>query len=562
MRKYPLYSWLLAVALSISFGANAKTSSNKTEISQNLNIFNAIYKELQMNYVDSIDAKTSIRNAIDAMLGQIDPYTEYYSSEEQENFTSIASGEFSGIGSFITQRNGRVELSEPQWGSPARKAGVRHGDILIAIDGDTLPMGYTSSQASKRLKGQAGTKLKLTVKRPYVETDSIIDIEITRGTIRTNPVPYYGMVRDGVGYIKLITFNDKSAEDVKQAILNLKKDPELKALVLDLRGNGGGLLESAVQIAGYFVPKGTQILSTRYRDKDNEKIYKTTQTPLDTNIPLAILVDAGTASSSEIVSGALQDLDRAVIIGERTFGKGLVQSTRPLPYDGVLKVTVARYYIPSGRLIQAIDYSHRNPDGSVARIPDSLTNVFHTRIGREVRDGGGITPDIKVKHPEYNRLTYNVVADLWAYDYANRYVAREGQNIPDKDNFIITDSIFEDFKAFIDPERFKYDRLCESGISMLREAAKQEGYMNDSVAAQFDQLEMMLKHDLNHDLDFNSKDIRDILDAEISTRYFDDGTIVKRGLRRDLDLDAAIEMFNTPNKYKELLSPQNQEAKK
>lgn len=545
---------LLAAVIICSLFTGAKTSSNKTEISQNLNIFNAIYKELQMNYVDSIDAKKSIRDAIDAMLGQIDPYTEYYSADEQEEFTSMASGEFSGIGSMIMQRNGHVELSQPNYDSPARKAGVKHGDVLIAIDDFTLPEGFTSAEATKLLRGQAGTKVRLKVKRPYV-ADSIVDIEITRGTIRTNPVPYYGMLNDEVGYIKLTTFNERSAADVKNAFLDLKKNPAMKSLVFDLRDNGGGLLESAVQIAGYFLPKGTEVLRTKYRGKDNEKIYKTTQTPLDTKIPLAFLVNGGTASASEILSGSMQDLDRAVIVGNRSFGKGLVQSSRPIPYDGTLKVTVARYYIPSGRLIQAIDYSHRNPDGTVARIPDSLTNVFHTRAGREVRDGGGITPDVKVDLPELNRLTYNVYADMWAYDYANRYAARQGSNTPDAATFEINDSIFADFKAFIDPAKFKYDRMCESGLTMLREAAQQEGYMNDSVAAQFDRLEGMLKHDLNHDLDFNAKEIRQLLDQEISNRYFDDATIIRRSLRDDLEAEAAAAVLTDPKRYQELLAP-------
>lgn len=507
-----------------------------------------------MNYVDSINAQKSIRNAIDAMLGQIDPYTEYYSVDEQEDFTSMASGEFSGIGSMIIQRNGHVELSQPNFDSPARKAGIKHGDVIIAIDDFTLPDGFTSTEATKLLRGQAGTKVRLKVKRPYV-TDSIVDVEITRGTIRTNPVPYYGMLNDEVGYIKLTTFNDRSAADVKNAFLNLKKDPAMKSLVIDLRDNGGGLLESAVQIAGYFLPKGTEVLRTKYRGKDNEKIYKTTQAPLDTKIPLAFLINGNTASASEILSGSMQDLDRAVIVGNRSFGKGLVQSSRPIPYNGTLKVTVARYYIPSGRLIQAIDYSHRNPDGTVARIPDSLTNVFHTLAGREVRDGGGITPDVKVDLPDLNRLTYNIYADMWTYDYANRYAARQGSNAPDAETFEVTDSIFDDFKAFIDPAKFKYDRLCESGLSLLRETAQQEGYMTDSVAAQFDRLAGMLKHDLNHDLDFNAKEIRQLLDQEISSRYFDDATMIRRSLRDDPDTAAAAAVLSDPKRYQELLAP-------
>ena len=543
-----------AMAASMVAGAAAQAASNKTEIKQNLNIFNSLYKELQTNYVDSIDATKSIRNAIDAMLGQIDPYTEYYPEDELDNLRVLSTGEYSGIGSVIMQRNGRVELSEPQWNSPARKAGLRFGDRIVAIDGDTLPKGYTTQQASARLKGQAGSKVRLTIERPYV-ADSILDFEITRGQIRTNSVPYYGIVRDSIGYIRLTTFDTNSASEVKNAVVALKKDPRLRAIVLDLRDNGGGLLESATQIVGLFVPKGTEVVRTRYRGKNNEKIYKTTQQPVDTDIPLAVLINENTASSSEIVAGALQDLDRAIVVGNRSYGKGLVQSSRPLPYNGLLKVTVARYYIPSGRLIQAIDYSHRDENGRVTRIPDSLTNVYHTMAGREVRDGGGITPDITVKAKEMNRLMYNVIADFWAYDYANRFRARQGDTIAPADRFEISDSIYADFKNFIDPDRFKYDRMCESGMKYLREAAQLEGYMTDSVAAQFDLLESMLKHDLSRDLDFNAADLRDLLDDEISARYYDDGARVMRALRTDPDLDAATAALLDPARYRALLAP-------
>lgn len=546
-----------AMAASMMAGAAAQAASNKTEIKQNLNIFNSLYKELQTNYVDSIDATKSIRNAIDAMLGQIDPYTEYYPEDELDNLRVLSTGEYSGIGSVIMQRNGRVELSEPQWNSPARKAGLRFGDRIVAIDGDTLPKGYTTQQASARLKGQAGSKVRLTIERPYV-ADSILDFEITRGQIRTNSVPYYGIVRDSIGYIRLTTFDTNSASEVKNAVVALKKDPRLRAIVLDLRDNGGGLLESATQIVGLFVPKGTEVVRTRYRGKNNEKIYKTTQQPVDTDIPLAVLINENTASSSEIVAGALQDLDRAIVVGNRSYGKGLVQSSRPLPYNGLLKVTVARYYIPSGRLIQAIDYSHRDENGRVTRIPDSLTNVYHTMAGREVRDGGGITPDITVKAKEMNRLMYNVIADFWAYDYANRFRARQGDTIAPADRFEISDSIYADFKNFIDPDRFKYDRMCESGMKYLREAAQLEGYMTDSVAAQFDLLESMLKHDLSRDLDFNAADLRDLLDDEISARYYDDGARVMRALRTDPDLDAATAALLDPARYRALLAPKKE----
>lgn len=555
--KKVLSALLAATLLAAAPGIMAK-SSNKTQVAQNLNIFNEIYKELHINYVDSLDADKNIRNAIDAMLVAIDPYTEYYPVTEQEDLLSISSGEFGGIGSIIMMRNGKVILSQPQWNSPARNAGIRHGDVILAIDGDTVPEGFTSTEATKLLRGQAGTKVTVKVQRPYV-SDSIKDIEITRGIIRTNPVPYYGMVNDSIGYIDLVTFNEKAAQKVKEAMLELKKNKKMKGLILDLRNNGGGLLEQAVQIVGFFVPKGTVVVTTKYRNPKEDKTYKTTQSPIEPNLPLVVLINNNTASAAEIVSGALQDLDRAVIVGDRSFGKGLVQTSRPLPYDGMLKLTVARYYIPSGRLIQAIDYSHRNPDGSVARIPDSLTNVYHTAVGREVRDGGGITPDIKVTKKDMNRLIYNIISDFWAYDYANRFAARQGNRMPEDGNdFVVTDSIFEDFKAFIDPEKFRYDRACDAGLKYLREAAETEGYMNDSVQAQIDALEALLRHDLSTDFEINRDDIVVLLDSEITSRYYDDAIQVKRSLLADPDMDAATAVLSDPRRYRKLLSPNRQ----
>ncbi len=328
----------------------------------------------------------------------------------------------------------------------------------------------------------------------------------------------------------------------------------MKSIVLDLRGNRGGLLEAAVKIVGLFVPKNTEVLRTRGKGLLNEKVYKTTSAPIDTQIPLAVFIDGGSASSSEITAGALQDLDRAVIIGNRSFGKGLVQSTRPLPYDGVLKVTIAKYYIPSGRLIQAIDYSHRNPDGSVARIPDSLTNVFKTVHGREVRDGGGITPDIDIDYGEANRLTYNIVSDHWAFDYATRYAAMNPEIAP-AEEWQITDSIFDDFKQYIDPEKFNYDKVCEQMLASLKKAAEIEGYMNDSTSKEFSVLEGLLKHDLSYDLDNNRKDIEEILASEIIRRYYYQKGQVIEALKRDPTLDSAVVVLNDKVRYKDLLSP-------
>ena len=545
MKKLTLFAALL---VSISLLASAATRSKKSEISRNLDIFNALYKELQTFYVDSIDAEKSINTAIEAMLNDIDPYTEYFSASDQDKFRAMTTGEYGGIGSVIQQNEKGVIVVEPYKDSPANRAGLRPGDIFLQIDGDTV-VGWTSDQVSSKLKGQSGTNLRLVMKRPWVE-DSILTFDVKRGKIQMPSVPYFGMIKPGVGYISLTGFSEKSYPEVREGVEQLIKDGA-KSLILDLRGNGGGLVDGAVDILGLFLPKGTTVLTTRGKGVLEEKVYRTSTTPIDTKIPLAVLVDGGTASSSEIVTGALQDLDRAVIIGTRSFGKGLVQSTRELPYDGLLKVTIAKYYIPSGRLIQAIDYSHRNPDGSVARIPDSLTNVFKTAGGREVRDGGGITPDIKIEYPEINRMTYNVVRDNWAFDFATKY-ASEHDSVPTPETFEVTDEIYEQFKDFIDPAKFNYDKVCESAVEQLRQIAKAEGYMNDSTSAQFDILASMLKHDLRHDLDLNRKNLTPYIAREILNRYYFNRGEIIYSLRDDEAVDSAVAVLTSP-RFNEIL---------
>lgn len=548
MKRYTL---TIAAGVILAGAVASIAADRKADISRNLDIFNSIYRELQTTYVDTIDANKSINTAINSMLNQIDPYTEYIPEDAQKDFRTISSGEYAGIGSLIVQRDNNVYISEPQPGSPALKAGLRPGDLIMVVNGDTT-LGMSNEEVSKRLKGQPGTDVKVTVKRPY-SADSILTFDITRANIPVNTLPYYGVVADEIGYIYLTTFNEKSAPAVRNALLELKKDPRVKSVVLDLRDNGGGLLESAVQIAGLFLPKGTEVVRYRGRDAMQEKVFKTTQQPVDTKIPLAVLINGNTASSSEIVAGALQDLDRAVIIGHRSFGKGLVQGTRPLPYNGLLKVTIAKYYIPSGRLIQAIDYSHRNADGTVSRIPDSLTNVYSTRAGREVRDGGGITPDIKVSYPDGNRLLYSLANGFWTFDYANRFAARTPSIAP-AEEFTVSDSIFQDFKEFIDPEKLDYDKYCESGLKMLREATENEGYMNDSVSAKFDELQRLLKRDFDRDFDTNKADICEILGMEISERYYPGRGQILQRLRNDIDVDSAARVLKDTARYRELLS--------
>lgn len=540
------------MALSVTLVSSAETRSSKNDISKNLNTFNAIYKVLQTSYVDSIDATSTMRDAIDAMLGRIDPYTEYYPEDEQEDFLSVSSGEYGGIGSYIQQRPGKgVIVSQPRKGSPAAKAGLLPGDRFFMIDNDTV-LGWASSKISEKLKGQPGTPVKVKVIRPYSQ-DSVLTFDIMREKIEIDPLPYYGLLQDSVtGYVNLSTFNEKSATAVKDAFTDLK-NRGMKAFILDLRGNGGGILEGAVEILGAFLPKGTEVLKTRGRGLLNEKTYKTSGKPLDTEIPIAVLVDGNTASASEIVSGAIQDLDRGIVVGNRSFGKGLVQSTRQLPYNGLLKVTVARYYTPSGRCVQALDYSHRNPDGSVARTPDSLTNVFYTRNGREVRDGGGITPDIKVQLPEANRLIYNIVADGWSFDYGTKFRS-ENPSVARPGEWVLTDSIYEDFKAFIDPDKLQYDKLCEVIVEELEKASKSEGYDTPEVKEQIESLKKLLKHDLNHDLDTHRDQISRYLAAEIMERYYYEGGVIEETLRYDPVVEKAVEVLNDREQYKKILN--------
>lgn len=522
-------------------------------IVRNLDIFNSLYKELNTFYVDTLNPQKSIETAINAMLDDIDPYTEYFPAKKQDEIMVVSTGEYGGIGSYIMQdKQKRVCISEPYEGSPAARAGLKAGDRIVNIDGKDATK-WSQDKVSETLKGQANTSLSVTVVRPFVGADSVKTFNIVREKIKVNPVPYYGVVRGNIGYIVLNTFNERSADAVKEALLDFKKNPQVRCVALDLRGNGGGLLESAVQIVGYFVPKGTEVLKQKGRLKQNEKTYKTTEEPIMPKMPLVVFTDGGSASASEITAGSLQDLDRAVIIGARSFGKGLVQTTRQLPFDGLLKVTIAKYYIPSGRLIQEIDYSRRNADGTFQKVPDSLTHVFSTAHGRKVRDGGGITPDIKVSYPEVNRLVYNVVRDNWAFDFASRYAAQH-KSIPAAADFEVTDSLFAEFKRFIDPKKFNYDKVCEEGVANLKKVAKAEGYINDSTSAVFAKLEKLLKHDLNHDLDVNRKELSTLIADEILKRYYYQRGPIEYGLNADEALDKAAAMLAKPGEYARILN--------
>ena len=525
--------------------------SHDNAVNRNLSIFNSIVKELEMNYVDTIRTDETFKQAIAAMLMQVDPYTEYYTPEEQKGFETMTSGEYGGIGSYIMERDGWTYISGPYENSPAAKVGLKSGDKIVRIDTVDLK-GKKSDEVSAMLKGRPGTIVTVTVERPYSK-DSVLTFEIERKKLQLPSVPYYGVIRGNTGYISLTSFMERSADEVRQALDEFKNNPEVKNIILDLRGNGGGLLESAVEIVGFFVPKGTEVLRTRGRSKTSEKIYKTTNKPIMPDIPLAILIDGASASASEITAGAMQDLDRAVLIGSRSFGKGLVQSTRPLPYDGLLKVTVAKYYIPSGRLIQALDYSHRNPDGSVARTPDSLTNTYKTAHGRIVRDGGGIVPDITVDWGNFNRLVYNIVRDHWSFDFATKYVA-ENPQIESPYDFEITDEIYDQFKKFIDPDKFKYDKTCEELVKQLREVAEAEGYMNEETKQQIDTLSKLLTHNLDKDLDTHRKQISTYLLSDILSRYFYTKGEVIADIKDDVAVDSAVNILADPKRIKKILN--------
>lgn len=552
--------YAVAALIAASLIAHAETRSPKGDIKANLAIFNAVVKEVQSNYVDSIDMEDVVETAIAAMLNKFDPYTEYMPRKVQEDFKVLNSGEYGGIGSYIMQRDGNVYISGPHKGSPADKAGLRSGDLIMSVDTVTV-LGMTSDKVSERLKGPRGTTVKVKVKRPYVGADSILTFDIVREKIQIPAVSYSGMLPGEIGYIQLSQFSEKSAEEVEDALKSMLATCKLKGLVLDLRDNGGGFLESAVKILGYFLPKGTEVLRTRGKGVMDERVYKTAGKPIAPDLPLVVLIDDGTASASEITSGALQDLDRAVIMGSRSFGKGLVQTTRSIPYDGLLKVTVARYYIPSGRLIQAIDYSHRNPDGTVARIPDSLTNVFTTAAGREVRDGGGITPDVKVTYPDITRVTYNAVRDNWVFDYANRYRATHDHIAPAAE-FVVDDSIYADFKRFIDPAKFNHDNVGKAILDRLSEVATVEGYMSDSLKNQIAVVEGMLQRPLDQDLDANRKAIVPYLEREIANRYYYREGEAQSFLRHDVAIDSALSLLKDSDRYKALLAPKSRKSTK
>ena len=542
----------------IFFGFN-KTDDRNFQIVKSLDVFNSVFKELDMFYVDSIDPKEIVEYGIRAMLAKTDPYTEYY-PEEDNTLKEMTTGKFGGIGSVIRYYSPRkrVAIIEPSEGHPAAEAGLRAGDIILEINGKEMLQekrtpNEMTSYVSDHLRGEPGTLCVIKVDRPTSDSTYVpMEFKITRGTIRTNPVPYYGMLNDSIGFIYISTFSvEGCSKEIKRAFIELKQQGAT-SMVLDVRSNGGGLLSEAVNVVNFFVPKGKEIVKTKGKFKQMDHAYRTTNEPIDLEIPLAVLVDGGTASAAEILSGSLQDLDRAVVIGNRTYGKGLVQTLRNLPYNSSMKITTAKYYIPSGRCVQAIDYSKRNADGSIARTPDSLTTVFHTAAGREVRDGGGIRPDIEVKMDKTPNILFYLVNDDMIFDYATQYVIKH-PTIAKVEDFQLTDADYTDFKNMLKKRDFSYDRQSEAMLKKLKEMAEFEGYM-ENASEEFAALEKKLQHNLDLELDRFAKDIKPLIAEEIVKRYYFEKGAVQETLKDDADLKKAIEVLQQPEEYKKVLT--------
>jgi carboxyl-terminal processing protease len=530
-------------------GLGFSTLGNKDlELVKNLDIYYTLFRELNMFYVDETDPEELVTTSIEAMLSSLDPYTTYIPESDMDDFQFQTTGEYGGIGSLIRRVDNVVMIAEPYEGFPAEKAGLRAGDKILKVDG--VPTSDMAIElVSDRLKGKPGTELVLTVER-YGEEKPLI-FTLVREKVSINNVPYYGMIDQGTGYIRISNFTHGAGKEVEQALLALKKDQNLASLVLDLRSNPGGLLIEAVRICNIFVDKGEKIVSTRGKMEQWDSDYTTTLNPVDTKIPLVVLVNRGSASASEIVAGALQDLDRAVVIGQRTFGKGLVQASRPLKYNAQLKVTTAKYYIPSGRCIQALDYSHRNEDGSVGYIPDSLISEYTTRNGRLVYDGGGIEPDFEVVSDMLPEIAVQLFTQGMFFDFATRY-RNTHQEIASPETYSLSDEDYELFKVFLEERNFEFQTASEKAFADLIRTAKREKYY-EVAEEEFSSLEDKLMHNNLKDLQTFKKEIKQILQEEIVNHYYLRAGRIQAQIQEDIQLDKAREVLNTPGMLKEVL---------
>lgn len=547
-KKYKLY-YLGIVPMVFILFSFTQTATNYFEVSKNLDIFASVFREVNTYYVDDVDAGKLMKKGIDEMLNSLDPYTNFISESEAEDFRFQMTGQYGGIGAQIGQRGDYVMVTDPYDGFPAQKEDLRAGDMIIEIEGKSTK-GKNTSDISKLLKGQPGTKVKLKIKREG-ETEEL-NKTLTREEIHVKNVPYYGMMNDHIGYIRLQSFTNDAGKEVRDALIELKKNPGLKSLVLDVRGNPGGLLYEAINIVNVFTPQGIEVVSTKGKVKEWEKTYRTLNPGTDVSTPMVVLTNRSSASASEIVSGSIQDLDRGVVVGQRTFGKGLVQNTRPLSYNTQLKVTTAKYYTPSGRCIQALDYSHRNEDGSVGSIADSLKKEFKTKNGRKVYDGGGVDPDIAVTPKKYSRIAESLLSKQLIFDYATYYRSKHN-SIPVVNDFKLTDNDFDAFKTYIASKEYDYTTNTERALDELKKKAEEEKYY-EGMKAQYDLIKQNLAHDKQADLVKNKTEIVKLLEEEILRRYYFQKSRYEYSFKTDEDILEAMKVLDDAQRYQQILT--------
>lgn len=544
---------VLTACMAVLGGWAQNVGDHNFEVAKNLDIFNAIYKQLEMSYVDTLRAGDVIGTGINAMLRSLDPYTVYYPEEDTKDLKMMFTGKYAGIGALIRyhQRLKTTVIDEPYEGMPAAVAGLRKGDIIVAID-DSVMTGKKTDYVSSRLRGDAGTSFILKIKRP--STGKVMDFKVTRRSIKLPDIPYYGLRPDGVGYINLSGFTEGSAREMRRAFVDLKKRGA-SGLVLDLRGNGGGSLQEAIDIINMWVPRGLTLVETKGKLAQANRAYRTRLEPVDTLMPIVVLVDGETASAAEITAGSLQDLDRGVVMGARTYGKGLVQVSADLPYNANLKLTTSKYYIPSGRCIQAISYKHSG-GGYTERIPDSLTHVFRTRAGREVRDGGGITPDVEAKPDTLPNIAIyldRIDSTEVMFDYVTDYIASHPTIAPATE-FHLTDAEWEDFKQKVVKSGFTYDPVSGKRFDDLVKIARFEGYYDDA-REEFEALKAKLNHDVARDLEKSKDVIRQMIESDIISAYYYQSGTVEAALTHDKTVAAAVELLSDGNRYASTLSP-------
>ena len=550
--KKVLVSLLMVLLAAPAFAQIDRDHDFKT--AKNMDIFNSIYKNLDLMYVDTLDAQEVVGNGIKAMLGSLDPYTTYYPEEKVNELKNMLTGKYAGVGAVVRYnfQLQRVCISEPYENMPAAEVGLKKGDIILSID-DEDTTNKDVAYVSDHLRGDPGTSFIIKVKRP--STGKTLKMKITRRTIQMPFLPYYGMLEGGFGYINFNSFTDNCAKDVRRAFIDLKKQGA-KGLVFDLRNNGGGSVSEAVSIINMFLPKGKTVLKMQGKLQRSNKEYKTSVEPVDSVMPMVVLVNGNSASASEIMSGSLQDYDRAIILGTRTYGKGLVQTTMDLPYNGQMKLTTAKYYIPSGRCVQALNYKHAK-GGYVEHVPDSLTKVFYTANGREVRDGGGVKPDVEVKPDSLPNIAFYLAgardSNEVMLNYEVDYIAKHPTIAPAKD-FALTDADYDEFKARVLKANFKYDRETEKYLKDLEKLAKLEGYYDDA-KPEFEALKKKLSHNVAKDLDYNKEYIKQLLENEIVAAYYFQAGAIQNSLRYDKQIKEAIKLLNSPEEYKKILLP-------